>query len=386
MRLPILQSDPKAAYLAYQQGIDAAIRRVLDRGWFILGEETARFEQEFAAYLGARHAIGVANGTEALELALRACEVGPGDLVITASHTAVATAAAIDLVGAIPVLVDIDPATYTLDADRLTETIQLYAARGQVGGPGGLKAVIPVHLYGHPAPLPIILDLARRFGLRVIEDCAQSHGARYQGKPTGVWGDLGAFSFYPTKNLGALGDGGMVVSNDDDLGERVRLLREYGWKERYVSSLRGKNSRLDEVQAAILRVKLPDLEPANERRRQVAARYQAMLSGLPLRRPECHPDALHVYHQYVVRTPNRDDLRTFLRDQKVGTLVHYPVPVHQQAAYQSHYRPGAGGLGHTEAVCRQVLSLPMHSELTGEQLDYIAEVIRRWQPPAEPKG
>ena len=254
------QPYPKANYLAHKTGIDAAVKRVLESGWYILGREVEAFEQEFATYVGIRHAIGVANGTDALHLALRACGIGPGDAVITVSHTAVATVAAIELAGATPVLVDIDPDTFTIDVNSLEDAITKHDQGSWSGASACLKAIIPVHIYGHPADMQAIMDIAERYGLFVLEDCAQSHGAVIQGKKTGTWGHISTFSFYPTKNLGALGDGGAVVTNDPQLSERCRLLREYGWRKRFVCDVPGMNSRLDELQAAILRAKLPSLD------------------------------------------------------------------------------------------------------------------------------
>ena len=365
------QTDPKAGYLAHQGEIDAAIHRVLESGWYILGREVESFEQEFSAYIGVRHALGVGSGTDALELALRACGVGPGDLVFTVSHTAVATVAAIELVGATPVLVDIDPVAYTLDPNCLEAAL----ARPPAGTP---KAVIPVHLYGQPADMPAILELARRHGLYVIEDCAQSHGATLAGRMAGAWSDMAAFSFYPTKNLGALGDGGMVVTDDPALAERVRLLRQYGWRQRYVSDIPGCNSRLDELQAAVLRAKLPFLDAENARRRALAARYTAALADTNLTLPTCREGAEHVYHQYVVRSRHRDALQAHLRAHGIGSLVHYPKAVHHQPAYQGRV-PTAGFLPHSERAAAEVLSLPIYPELADEQVDSVAEACRAWE-------
>ena len=353
------QTDPRAGYLSHRAGIDAAVHRVLESGWYIQGNELEAFEQEFCAYLGLRHAIGVGNGTDALELALRACGAGPGDLVFTVSHTAVATVAAIELAGATPVLVDIDPVTYTMDP----ESLRLALAHPPAGTP---KAVIPVHLYGQVADMPAILGLARESGLTVIEDCAQAHGATLSGRIAGSWGDLAAFSFYPTKNLGAIGDGGMVATDDAGLAERVRLLGQYGWRERYVSDIPGGNSRLDEIQAAILRVKLPHLERENESRRALARTYTALLDGAGLCLPEVPPHATHVFHQYAVCLPRRDELRAHLQQSGVGTLVHYPVPVHLQPAYLGRL-PAPVPLPRTERIARQVLSLPMYPQLREDQ-------------------
>lgn len=262
-----LPADPGANYRAHRAEIDVAIHRVLDSGWFILGREVASFEQEFALYLDARFAVGVASGTDALHLALRACGIGPGDVVLTVSHTAVATVAAIELAGAVPLLVDIDPLTFNIDAERVEDTLKSID-RGDGPSPRGrVRAIIPVHLYGQPADMAAIIRVAARYGLKVIEDCAQAHGASIDGRKVGSWGNAAAFSFYPTKNLGALGDGGAIVTNDSEIADRVRLLREYGWRDRYVSSEVGMNSRLDEIQAAVLRVKLLNLDQENDRRR-----------------------------------------------------------------------------------------------------------------------
>lgn len=367
----LVPADPKASYLAHKDEIDEAIHRVLDSGWYILGQEVTGFEKEFAAYIGVGNAIGVASGTDALELALRSCGIGPGDGVITVSHTAVATVAAVELAGAIPILVDIDPCTYTMDPNRLEDTIKQQGA-------GRLKAIIPVHLYGHPADMAAIMDIAGRHGLSVIEDCAQSHGAAIGDRKTGTWGHLSAFSFYPTKNLGALGDGGAVVTNDPALAERLRQLREYGFRERYVSHLSGMNTRLDEFQAAILRVKLQYLGTENARRLQIARIYGASLSGTTLVLPQLHAKVDHVFHLYVVRSTHRDGLKAFLKENSVGTSIHYPVPVHLQPAYRGRAVIGRGGLEHTEQVCREILSLPMYPQMTDEQVQRISHLIARW--------
>jgi dTDP-4-amino-4,6-dideoxygalactose transaminase len=369
---PLLPTDPRAGYLAHKAEIDAAIHGVLDNGWYILGREDVAFEHEFAAYLGTRDAIGVNSGTDALHLCLRALGVGPGDAVITVSHTAVATVAAIELAGAMPILVDVDPVRFTLDPNCLEEAI--VAARRQEGGPR-LKAVIAVHLYGHPADIVSICEIAGRHGLAVIEDCAQSHGATVQGRKTGVWGHMAAFSFYPTKNLGALGDGGAIATSDPALSERARLLREYGWRQRYVSDIAGTNSRLDELQAAVLRVKLRHLDAENERRQQIAAAYNAGLDAARVALPAISAGVTHVYHQYVIRTDRRDALQAHLKAQGIGSLIHYPVPVHQQPAYAGRVPLGPGGLGVTEQLCRDILSLPMYPQLTGSQIERVCSAI-----------
>ena len=369
----LLPANPRANYLAHKEEIDRAIRRVLDGGLYILGEEVRAFEQEFAAFLSVEHTIGVGSGTDALHLALRACGVGQGDVVLTVSHTAVATVAAIELTGATPLLVDIDPATFTIDADHLRATIDDHRSKGSA-----LKAVIPVHLYGQPADMPGITELAKRYNLRVIEDCAQSHGAAVMGRMTGTWGDVAAFSFYPTKNLGALGDGGAVVTNDPELASRARRLREYGWEERHVSHAPGMNTRLDELQAAILRVKLRYLKEENARRKQIAQLYNRILRDTPLKLPQVRDGAKHVYHQYVVRSDRRDEIRAFLTDKGVGTLILYPQPVHLQPAYKGRVLLGRGGLPSTEQVCREILCLPMHPQLGDGEVVRVAELICRW--------
>lgn len=366
----IPQTNPKANYLAHKEAIDDAIARVLESGWYILGNEVAAFEREFAAYLGVKQTVGVASGTDALYLALRACGVGPCDFVLTVSHTAVATAAAIGLCGASPVFVDIGSDGYTMDPDRLEDSIKGF--RG-----GRLKAVVPVHLYGHPVDMGAIEEVARRYDLRVVEDCAQSHGATFRGKRTGTLGHIAAFSFYPTKNLGALGDGGLVATDAPELAENIRMLREYGWKERYISAVEGQNSRLDEIQAAILRVKLPHLDAENESRRGIAAIYQSVLAGVGPVLPKTGSDVGHVFHQYVIRTPRRDALKTYLREKGIGTLIHYPVPVHHQPAYAGRSR-GEELLPNTEKIAGQILSLPMFPELREEQVRTVAREIREW--------
>lgn len=369
--ITIPQTDPKANYLAHQIDIDAAIRRTLDSGRYILGREVDAFEAEFSAYIEVNHGVGVGNGTDALVMALQACGVGKGDLVFTVSHTAVATVAAVELVGAQPVLVDIDPATYTMDPMRLVEAIKEFKNLGRVA------AVLPVHIYGNPANMPAILDIAGSYKMHVIEDCAQSHGAKLNGKKTGTWGDIATFSFYPTKNLGALGDGGMVVGNNKDLVERVRFLRQYGWRQHYISDFPGSNSRLDELQAAILRAKLPYLDQENVRRQEIAHLYDQKLVGTDLILPISQEGAAHVFHQYVICSPRRNDLQAYLREQGIGTLIHYPQLIHQQPAYIGRLM-GGSNLPHSERIAAQVLSLPIFPELTDEQVTDVTEAICRW--------
>lgn len=366
MSVKIPVASPVAGYRAHQAEIGAAVQKVLDSGWYILGQEVQSFEAEFAAYCGVRYAVGVGSGTEALHLALRACGIGTGDEVITVSHTAVATVAAIELAGARAVLVDIEPGRYTLDPSRIEAVITAHT-----------RAIIPVHLYGCPADLAPILDIARRHNLCVIEDCAQAHGACYRGRRVGSWGHLAAFSFYPTKNLGAIGDGGMVVTDEPALAEKVRLLREYGWKERYVSHLHGTNSRLDEVQAAILRVKLRYLDVENQIRGQLACMYNEFLAESGTVLPVEPPEVTHVYHLYVIRHPHRDELQSYLKDCGIGTGIHYPVPVHLQPAY-ADLSLRSPGLPVTEQAARQVLSLPLYPELSSTDISAVSAAITRF--------
>jgi dTDP-4-amino-4,6-dideoxygalactose transaminase len=366
--MSIPASDPGANYRAHKSEIDRAIGAVLESGSYILGQQAAAFEREFAAYIGVSYAIGVANGTDALHLALRACGVGPGDAVLTVSHTAVATVAAVELAGAAPVLVDIDPDTFTIDCFALEAALRTdWGVR--------VKAIVAVHLYGRPANMQAVMDIAGRHGLHVIEDCAQSHGASIAGRRTGSWGHIAAFSFYPTKNLGGLGDGGAVTTNDSALAGRVRLLREFGWRRRYISDEPGMNSRLDELQAAVLRVKLPYLDSENACRSRQAEAYGVALEGSGLILPGVG-DSVHAWHQYVVRTAKRDGLRSFLSGHGVGTLIHYPMPVHLQPAYRGRVRHGV--LARTEEIAHEIVSLPMYPELGLNRVNTVAELIAKW--------
>ena len=360
MNAEIFPIDLKAQYLSIQPEIDAALVRVFALGQFILGAEVEAFEREFGEYCSADHAVGVDSGTSAIQLSLLACGIGMGDEVVTVSNTAVATVAAIELTGAKPILVDIDPLYLTLDPSNLEAAL---TAR--------TRAIIPVHLFGCPADLNPILDFASAHQLFVIEDCAQAHGACYHGRPVGGWGRLSAFSFYPTKNLGAYGDGGAVLTNDPVLAERARLLRQYGWDANRMSQQKGMNARLDEMQAAILRAKLRHLEKWNDRRRELAALYKSMLADvltLPVERPEI----CHVYHQFVVRHPQRDALRHYLLEHGIHTQIHYPVPIHLQPAYREL---ASQPLPVTEATATQILSLPLYPEMRDEDVERVCQLI-----------
>jgi dTDP-4-amino-4,6-dideoxygalactose transaminase len=363
----ILCANPAAQFGSYQKEIEAAISRVLLSNRYILGPEVEGLEREFAEFIGTRQAVGVANGTDALELALRALTIGPGDEVITVSHTAVATVAAIEAAGAIPVLVDVDPQSYTLDSTQLGSVLT-----------SRTRAVIAVHLYGQAADLDAIDAFCQLHKLALIEDASQAHGATWRGKRLGSIGNIGCFSCYPTKNLGAIGDAGLITTNDDLLAQRIRMLREYGWQQRYVSDLPGRNSRLDELQAAILRIKLRHLDANNAKRCALAAKYTSALKAAKLDLPETRPGAQHVFHLYVVRTARRQDLIDHLKSHDIHPGIHYPVPVHRQAAYYGRTRT-ASSMSVTEALAADVLSLPIYPELELRQVALVAEVIQAFQ-------
>jgi dTDP-4-amino-4,6-dideoxygalactose transaminase len=359
--------DLRAQFLSLEQPLRASLDRVLARSWFILGEELRQFEEEFARFLGTAHAVGLASGTEAIHLAVRALDIGPGDEVLTAPNSAVPTAAAIVEAGATPVFADVDPATGLLDPEdverRLTPRV---------------KAILPVHLFGRCAPMDPILELARRRGLRVIEDAAQAHGALWCGRRAGTMGDIGCFSFYPSKNLGAFGDAGACVTSDPALAQRLARLRNYGESDRYHSVEIGFNGRMDELQAAVLRTKLPHLEGWNRRRREIAAFYRARLQHLPLLLPpepaEGDPDAAEVFHLFVIQVAERDRLREELRRRQVGTQIHYPIPIHLQPAF-AYLGAGPGSYPRAEQRDERILSLPMYPELHDEQLARVADAL-----------
>ncbi len=354
--------DLTAQLATIRPEIDEAVGRVLSSGWFILGREVERFEETFSRYLGGVEVVGVASGTDALHLALRACDVGPGDEVITVSHSFIATALAVDYVGATPVFVDIDPETMTIDASEVQARI----------GPR-TKAIIPVDLYGQTANLGAVCDLARERGIAVIEDACQAHGATFEGRPAGTLGDVGCFSFYPGKNLGAYGDGGAVVTSDPARAKRLRMLRNYGQREKYYHAMRGYNSRLDEMQAAVLAVKLEHLDEWNERRRRVARLYDEGIDGR-FGKPTARPGSRHVYHLYVIRCPQREELRRWLAALGIGTQIHYPIPIHLQEAYAGHGVP-RGTLPITERLASEVLSLPIYPELTTAQIEHVVASV-----------
>ncbi|MBN2315474.1 MAG: DegT/DnrJ/EryC1/StrS family aminotransferase [Sedimentisphaerales bacterium] len=352
----------KSQYDEIAGEIKAALDRVLTSGWFILGQELASFEEEFAEYIGTQYAIGLNSGSDALLLAVKALGIGPGDEVLTVAHTYISSVDSIVRNGATPVFVDIDPETFCIDPAQIEDKITEKT-----------KAILPVHLYGQPADMTPIMNIAKRHNLFVIEDACQAHGAKYKGEKVGGIGDIACFSFYPVKNLGAYGDGGMVVTNDDELAEKVKMLRNYGQPEKHRHVFVGVNSRLDEMQSAILSIKLKYLDPWNQSRHQVADWYNEYLNGSGLVTPVEKDYAEHVYHLYVVRCKNRDTVQQKLTKCGIHTQIHYPVPVHKQPAYQN-----LGfdlSLPATEQACREILSLPIHPCLTHDDVRAVADAI-----------
>lgn len=343
--------------------INAAIQGVLDRGDFILGQDVAKLEEEFAAYCGTKYAVGVDSGLSALELSLRALGIGKGDEVIVPAHTFTATAAAVTFAGATPVFVDVDPQTWNIDATRIEEAITPYT-----------KAILPVHLYGLPVDMHMILGIAEKYKLVVVEDACQGHGAIYKGAHVGSLGNAAGFSFYPTKNLGACGDGGMVTTNDAKVADTIRALRNCGQREKNIHELEPFNHRLDNLQAAILRVKLNYLEGWLESRRKLAALYRSLLADTEIQCQDEPPGYRHVYHLFVIRTKNRDAMQSYLKEHGIGTAIHYPLPVHLQPFYNKD-GTAQGRFPVAERICNEILSLPMFPELTEEQVEAVASEI-----------
>ena len=355
--------DLTAQYHALRDEIDSAIHATLESGHFILGPAVTGFEENIAQYMGVRYAIGVASGTDALILALRALDIGTGDEVISPAYTFFATAGAIMSVGAKPVFVDVEPQTYTIDVQKLEAAVTPQT-----------KAIVPVHLYGHPADMDAILKIAKVHKLKVIEDTAQAFGALYNGRKVGTLGNIGCLSFFPTKNLGAFGDGGMVVTDDAQAAERIRMLRSHGWKKKYYSEELGYNSRLDALQAAILNVKLPHVDAWNQRRRELAHRYSAQLSPL-VGTPVENPWGLHVYHLYIIRTSRRDKLQSFLKEAGVASEVYYPVPPHltipcKKLGYKENDFPVS------EQASLETLAIPLYPELNEAQQDQVISMVQ----------
>jgi dTDP-4-amino-4,6-dideoxygalactose transaminase len=357
--------DLKAQYLSIKADVDAAIQRVLDSCQFTLGAEVEAFEREFATYCGSAHGIGVNTGTSALHLALLAAGVGPGDEVVTVPFTFVATVSAIDYTGATPVFVDIDARRYTMDPQAVEAALTPRT-----------RAIVPVHLYGQPADMDPIMEIARRHGLVVVEDACQAHGAEYKGRRVGSIGDLGCFSFYPGKNLGAYGEGGMVVTDDPERARTIRMLRDWGAEKKYQHVLKGFNFRLEGIQGAVLRVKLPHLERWTDARRAAAARYDALFAGRGVATPWAAPDSRHVHHLYVVRSAQRQAWQDVLAAQDIQTGIHYPTPVHLLPAF-ADLGHRAGAFPQAERAAAEVLSLPMFPELTVAQSDEVAQAVIR---------
>lgn len=362
----IQQLDLKVQYNSIKREIDLAIEKVVNSGVFILGPEVKTLEKEIAAYCQTKYAVGVASGTDALKLALVACGVGAGDEVITPPFTFIATADSICQIGAKPVFVDIDRATYNINTDLIEASITKRT-----------KAIIPVHLYGQPADMDLIVALAKKHNLKVIEDCAQATGAEFNGKKVGSFGDAGCFSFFPSKNLGGFGDGGMVTTNDQGVAEKLSILRVHGAKNKYNSDLIGFNSRLDEIQAAVLRVKHRYLEEWNNQRQKVADLYNQLLSASKVETPFVDTRVKHVYNQYTIRCERRDELSQWLSDNDIGSAIYYPLPLHLQKAFE-FLKYTQGDLPQAERVSAEVLSLPMYPELTKESVTKVASTINKF--------
>lgn len=360
LRVPF--GNMKVHYQAYKQELDDAVHRVLESGHYILGPELDKFEADFAKFLGCKYTVGCASGTEAIYLALAACGVGPGDEVLVVAHTAVPTISAISMTGATPVFVDIKASTYVIRESELEAKITPKT-----------KVIVPVHLYGHMADMEAIMKVANKHGLKVMEDVAQATGASFRNQNAGTIGDYGAFSFYPSKNLGAFGDGGAISTNSEENYKKLIMLRNYGQSKRYYHDIVGINSRLDEIQCAILAAQLPYVHEWNDRRREIADRYTAALKDVvvtPVEQTGCK----HVYHLYVIQTTHRDELQQYLLDRGIQCLIHYPIPAHLQQAYSFlGYKPGS--LPTTEHIVKRILSLPMFPELTNEQVDMVIEGI-----------
>ena len=358
----IMMNDTVQQYQLLRGEIDEAVHSVLESGYFILGPNVTAFEREVAQYLEVKHAIAVASGTDALHLAVRAAGIGEGDEVITTAFTFIGTAEAISYTGARPVFVDIDPDTFNIDVNQIEASI----------GPN-TRAIIAVHLFGQAADLDVLKDICRKHRLHLIEDCAQSFGADYRGKKTGGYGDLGCFSFYPSKNLGGFGDGGMVVTDNDTMADTIRTLRNHGSREPYRHSIIGYNSRLDELQAAILRIKLKHIDKFNAQRRQVAQLYNERLQYADLITPVESGQRSHVYHQYTIRSDKRELIHRKLTDGGIASAVYYPIPLHQQEVYKEQYR--AVSLPAVENAAAEVLSLPIYPELSVQQVDRVCQCI-----------
>ena len=363
LRVPLV--DLRVQYLALKPEIMAAFEEVLDSMHLFLGPQLHKFEHSFATYCGCQYGVGNASGTDALALALRACDIGPGDEVITVSNTFIATVEAIALVGAKPVFVDIDPETYLMDWQLLEAAITPRT-----------RAILPVHLYGHTVEMQPIMDIAHVHNLRVIEDASQAHGASYMGQRVGSFGDIGCFSLYYSKNLGAFGEAGICTTNDPVLAERMRMFRDHGSREKYHHEVMGVNARLDELQAAVLNIKMPFLEQWNAARQAHAEAYNEQLRGIVEAVPVVKPWGTHVYCYYVIRVPERDAFRQAMEQEGIGTTIHYPLPIHLQRA-ATDYDVAYGSLPHTEALAKRIISLPMYPEMTEEQRQLVVDAVKK---------
>ena len=360
-------NDPSASYQAHKEEIDEAIQRVLSSGWFVLGKEVENFEKEFAAFHGEDfHAVGVANGTDAIALCLRSLGLGNGDEVITSSHTAVATVAGIEQADCTPVFADIDRDSLCIEPASIKRRISAKT-----------RAIMPVHIYGQPCDMNAICEIAKEHSIKVIEDCSQAHGAEIYGQKVGTFGSLAAYSCYPTKNLGGTGDGGVILSKSKELSERLKALRQYGWNEHRESVSTGMNSRLDEIQAAILRVKLKYLSASNKKRLIIANQYNEAFKSLPIILPSLHENQLHSMHLYVIRYDRRDELLSYLRRKGVGASLHYPLAVHQHAAYVQRIR-GYDDLRKTEQFYKKHLTLPMFPQLSKDSINLVISTLNEF--------
>ena len=360
-------ADPSASYKAHKTQIDQAIKRVLDSGWYVLGTEVDAFEREFASFHGKEfHAVGVANGTDAIALCLKTLGLTKGDEIITTSHTAVATVAGIEQAGCTPVFADIDPTTRCIAPNSISE---------RVGA--NTRAIMPVHIYGQPAEMYRILEIAQTHNLAVIEDCSQAHGAEIDGQKVGTFADISAYSCYPTKNLGATGDGGVILCRSKEFAEKIKSLRQYGWNQDRESMTPGFNSRLDELQAAILRVKLTHLAEDNAKRREIALRYNAAFKDLPLTLPAFAKTELHAMHLYVIECDRRNEFLEYLRSHQIGASLHYPLAIHQHSAYADRIR-GGDNLPATNQFYKKNLTLPMYPELSNDGVEHIISMVQKW--------
>jgi dTDP-4-amino-4,6-dideoxygalactose transaminase len=360
-------SDPSASYQAHKSEIDQAVKRVLDSGWYVLGTEVDAFEEEFVSFHGKDfHAVGVANGTDAIALCLRGLGLGIGDEVITPSHTAVATVAGIEQAGCKPIFADIDPNTRCIAPKSIDERVT-----------PNTRAIMPVHIYGQPAEMHRILKIAKTHNLAVVEDCSQAHGAEIDGQKVGTFADIAAYSCYPTKNLGGTGDGGVILCRSKEFAEKIKSLRQYGWNEERESIIPGFNSRLDELQAAILRVKLQHLADDNAKRRAIALRYNAAFKDLPVTLPALAETQLHAMHLYVIECDRRNEFLKYLRSNQIGASLHYPLAAHQHTAYAHRIR-GGDNLPATDLFYQRNLTLPMYPELTNDAVEHIITAVQNW--------